>query len=199
MNALTPIAPLAGAPTESARVVARDGEGFAILRGGTQGHALRAFSCLVEPAPDDLVLVGEAEGKAFILAVLARRGDAPMRVALPDGAAIAAPGGRLAFDAATIDLRAEATAVTTRSLDVTAGRTEASLGRVGLLAEAIETIAQRVVGRFRRSLRIVEDSETLRARDIDQRASGHMHLRGDAVTLQGGALVKLRGDQIHLG
>ena len=64
------------------------------------------------------------------------------------------------------------------------------------LSEAIETIAQRIVGRFRRSIRIVEESEQLRARDIEQRASGHMHLRGDAVTLQGGALVKLRADQI---
>jgi hypothetical protein len=198
MNALTPIAPLAGAQTEAARVAAREGEGFTILRDGAPEAALRALSCLVEPAPGDLVLVGRAEGQAFILAVLARRSDAPMRLALPDGATIASQG-RLALDAAAIDMTAATTTVTTRSLDVTAGRTGASLGRVSLLAEAIETLAQRIVGRFRRSLRIVEDSETLRARDIDQRASGHMHLRGDAVTLQGGALVKLRGEQIHLG
>ncbi len=195
MNAITGFAPL----TDSARVVAQDGTGFTILRHGRAEAAQRAFSCLVEPAPGDLVLVGHAEGEAFILAVLARRGDAPMRVALPDGATIAAAEGRLTLDAGRIDLRAGATGVTTGSLDVAAGRTDASLGRVALLAEAIETIAQRIVGRFRRSIRIVEESEQLRARDIEQRASGHMHLRGDAVTLQGGALVKLRADQIHLG
>ncbi|WP_198371172.1 DUF3540 domain-containing protein [Roseomonas rosulenta] len=200
MNALSPIAPLTGVPTDSARVLTCDARGVAILRHGRQEAALRAFSCLVEPAPGDLVLVGEAEGQAFILAVLARHGDAPMRVAMPDGATIgAAQDARLTLDAGTIALRADTTEVTTRSLDVTAGRTGASLGRVSLLAEAIETIAQRIVGRFRRSMRIVEDSEELRARDIDQRASGHMHMRGDAVTLQGGALVKLRADQIHLG
>ncbi len=198
MNALSPISPLAGAPTDSARVVARDGDAFIILREGAQETALRAFSCLVEPVPGDLVLLGAAEGEAYILAVLARRGDAPMRMAVPDGATIAS-AGRLALDAGSIELRAGETAVTTRSLDVTAGRTDASLGRISLLAEAIETIAQRIVGRFRRSVRIVEDSETLRARHIDQRASGHMHVRGDAVTLQGSAVVKLRADQIHLG
>ncbi|NMJ43772.1 DUF3540 domain-containing protein [Roseomonas sp. JC162] len=195
MNAMTGFAPL----TESARVVAQAGAAFTIWRRGREEPALRAFSCLVDPAPDDLVLVGDAEGEAYILAVLARRGDAPMRLAMPGGATIAAPDGRLTLDAGTLDLRAGATEVTTRSLDVTAGRTAASLGRVALLAEAIETIAQRIVGRFRRSLRIVEDSEQVRARDIDQRASGHLHLRGDAVTLQGTALVKLRADQIHLG
>lgn len=195
MNAITGFAPL----TESARVVAHDGTGFTILRHGRAEAAQRAFSCLVEPVAGDLVLVGHAEGEAFILAVLARRGDAPMRVALPDGATIAVADGRLTLDAGRLDLRAGATGVTTGSLDVTAGRTDASLGRVALLAEAIETLAQRIVGRFRRSIRIVEESEQLRARDIEQRASGHMHLRGDAVTLQGGALVKLRADQIHLG
>jgi len=195
MNAMTGFAPL----TDSARVVARDGAGFTILRHGQAEPAQRAFSCLVEPAAGDLVLVGHAEGEAFILAVLARHGDAPMRVALPDGATIAAPEGRLTLDAGTLDLRAGATELTTRSIDITAGRTDASLGRVALLAEAIETMAQRIIGRFRRSVRIVEDSDQTRARDIDQRASGHLHLRGDAVTLQGTALVKLRADQIHLG
>ncbi len=138
------------------------------------------------------------EGQAFILAVLARRDAAPMRVALPDGATIAS-AGRLGLDAGTLDLAAGATAVTTGSLDVTAGRSGASLGRVSLLAETIDTLAQRIVGRFRRSIRIVEESDQLRARSVDQRASGHLHMRGDAVTMQGTALVKLRADQIHLG
>lgn len=200
MNAITPIAPLAGAPTDCGRVLACDGTAITILRHGRQEAAQRAFSCLVEPAPGDLVLVGEAEGQAFILAVLARPGDAPMRVAMPDGATIGAPGdGRLAIDAGSIALRADSTDVTTRSLDVTAGRTAASLGRLSLLAETIETLAQRIVGRFRRSIRIIEESEQLRAREIDQRASGHLQMRGDAVTMQGRALVKLRADQIHLG
>jgi hypothetical protein len=195
MNAMTGFAQR----TDSARVVAKVGDHFTILRHGQDEAALRAFSCLVEPSPGDLVLVGHAEGETFILAVLARRGDAPMRVALPGGATIAAPDGRLSLDAGTLALRADATDITTGSLDVTAARTDASLGRIALLAQTIDTLAQRIVGRFRRSIRIVEESETLRARDIEQRASNHMHLRGDAVTMQGSALVKLRGDQIHLG
>jgi hypothetical protein len=179
-------------------VLARDGVGFSVLREGQAEPALRAFACLVEPEPGDLVLVAPAEGACFILAVLARRSDAPMRLALPEGASIGAPG-RLGLAADTLDLQAGQTRLTTQGLDVVAGRTEASLGRVALLAEAIETLAQRIVGRFRRSIRVVEETDQLRARDIDQRAGGHLHLRGDAVTVQGTALVKLRADQIHLG
>jgi hypothetical protein len=200
MNAMTGFTPLTGTPAEPAEVTAREGERLTILRHGAQEAAQRAFSCLVEPEPGDLVLVGRAEAETYILAVLARRGAAPMRVAMPDGASIAAePGARLRIAAGTLQMEAEATQIATQGLDVTAGRADVRLGRVGILAEAIETIAQRVVARLRRSYRFIEETEQVRARDIDQRASGHMHIRGDATTVQGTALVKLQADQIHLG
>lgn len=199
MNAMTGFAPLAGAATDCAEVTGRDGAAFAILHRGQSENAMRAFSCLVEPEPGDLVLVSRAEGALWILAVLARRGGAAMRLAMPDGATIAAEGGRLNLAAKTLVMQAEDAQLAARSLEVTAGRTDAHLGRVSLLAEAIETIAQRIMGRFRRSYRFIEENEQVRARDIDQRASGHMHIRGDTTTLQGGALVKLQASQIHLG
>jgi hypothetical protein len=199
MNAMTGFTPLTATPAERAEVVARDGERLTILRHGAPEVAQRAFSCLVEPEPGDLVLVDRSEAETYILAVLARRGAAPMRVAMPDGASIAAEGGKLRIAAGTLQMEAEATQLATQGLDVTAGRTDVRVGRVGILAEAIETIAQRVVARLRRSYRFVEETEQVRARDIDQRASGHMHIRGDATTVQGTALVKLQADQIHLG
>ncbi|MBR0660361.1 DUF3540 domain-containing protein [Neoroseomonas oryzicola] len=199
MNAMTGIAQQIGAATDSAEVLACDGASVLLLREGQEERAGRAFSCLVEPAPGDLVLVGRAGGQAYVLAVLERRGDTAMRLAMPDGATIGDGAGRLNLAAGTLVVDAETTQVATRSLDVVATRTEAHLGRVGLFAEAIETIAQRIIGRFRRSFRFVEEGEQLRARDIDQRASGHVNLKGETITVQGGALVKLRSDQIHLG
>jgi hypothetical protein len=199
MNAMTGFAPLTAAPAEAAEILARHADGFAILRQGQEMPAQRAFSCLVEPEPGDRVLIGRVEDEVFILAVLSRPGAAPMRLDLPDGARIVAEGGRLHLGAGTLAMEAEATLLATGTLDVAATRADARLGRAGLLAETIETIAQRIVGRFRRSYRVVEDSEQVRARDIDLRASGHMHMRGDATTVQGTALVKLQADQIHLG
>jgi hypothetical protein len=199
MNAMSGIAQQIGAAHESAEILSCDGAAVLLLRDGREEHARRAYSCLVEPVPGDLVLVGRAGGQAYVLAVLERRGDAAMRLAMPDGATIGGGAGRLNLAAGTLVVDADTTQVATRSLDVVATRTEAHLGRVGLFAEAIETIAQRVIGRFRRSFRFVEEGEQLRARDIDQRASGHVNLKGETITVQGGALVKLRSDQIHLG
>lgn len=199
MNAMTGIAQQIGAATDSAEVLACDGGSILLVHDGQEERARRAYSCLVEPEPGDLVLFGRAGGQAYVLAVLERRGDAGMRLAMPDGATIGDGAGRLNLAAGTLVVEAEATQVATRSLDVTAARTDAHLGRVGIFAEAIETIAQRIIGRFRSVFRFVEESEQLRARDIDQRASGHMHMRGATASLQAKALVKLQADQIHLG
>lgn len=199
MNAITGISGLAMAGSETATVLARDGAGFILVQDGQELAARRAFSCLVEPEPGDLVLLGRTGAGGYILAVLERRGAAPMRLALPDGATLGTGEGRLNLAAGTLVMEAETTQVATRTLGLSADRTEAQLGRATLVAEALETLAQRIIGRFRRSYRFVEESEHLRARDIDQRASGHLSLKGDVATVQAGLVVKVDGAQVHLG
>lgn len=199
MNAITGMTGLAMAETEAAEVLAREGDACTLRLEGRETRARRAFSCLVEPEPGDVVLLGRAGTDRYILAVLERTGGAPMRLALPDGTTLAADGGRLNLAAETLVMESERTQVVTGTLGVSARRTEARAGRLSLFAEAIETMAERVIGRFRRSYRFVEESEHLRARDIDQRASGHLHLRGETANVQAGVLVKLHGSQIHLG
>lgn len=199
MNAITGLAGLTMAGGDAAEVLARDGEALTVMRDGQALPARRAFSCLVQPEPGDVVLLGAAGGLRYVLAVLERAGPAPMRLALPDGATIAADGGRLGLAARTLVTEAETTQVATQALGVSAARTDARLGAVSAIAEAIETIATRIIGRFRRSYRFVEEGEHLRARDLDHRASGHLHLRADTAMVQAGVLVKLQGSQIHLG
>jgi hypothetical protein len=153
----------------------------------------------VEPEPGDIVLLAAAQDRRYVLAVLERPGDAALRVALPDGASIDAEGGRLRIGAATLVLEADNAQLAAGRLGVAAGGTEVRLGRVRMVAEAVEALAERIIGRFRRSYRFVEEGEHLRARDIDHRASGHLHLRGDTTAVQANALVKVQSGQIHLG
>ncbi|WP_198369229.1 DUF3540 domain-containing protein [Roseomonas rosulenta] len=199
MNAITGLAAFAGTSSSTAEILGPEGEGFALLLGGQRACARRAFSCLVEPAPGDLVLVAVAGGERYILAVLERRGDAPLCLPLAEGASITATPGRIDVATGTFALQADAAQVAATKLGVLAGRTDVRLGAVRLVAEAIESMAERVIGRFRRSYRFVEEGEHLRARDIDHRASGHLHLRGDTTAVQAKALVKVQSAQIHLG
>jgi hypothetical protein len=200
MNAFTGYAALATAGSSVAEVVGREGACLLLRTEGRIVAARRAYSCLVQPEEGDVVLVAAGGTASYVVAVLERPANrAPMRLALPDGATVAADGGRLNLSAETLVMQADRGEVAVQALGVTAKRTDARLGRVGLVAEAIETIAQRVIGRFRRSYRFVEEAEQLRARDIDQRASGHLNLKGDTVTTQAGLVVKIDGAQIHMG
>lgn len=199
MNAISGFSALAEAGTSVAEVLAREGAVLTVRQEGRSLPARRAFSCLVEPEPGDLVLLGGGGTEPYVLAVLERPGAAPMRLALPDGATVAADGGRLNLAAETLVLAARQGEVAVDALGVTTNRTEARLGRISLVAEAIETLAQRIIGRFRRSYRFVEEGEQLRARDIDQRASGNFHMKGDTITAQAGLVVKIDGAQIHMG
>lgn len=199
MNAITGFGTLAGTASTTAEVLAPEGEGFALLLNARRAVARRAFSCLVEPAPGDLVLVAVADGERYILAVLERRGDAALRMPLAEGASITAAAGRIDIAGATVAVTADAAQLAATKLGVSAGRTDVRLGAVRLVAEAIESMAERVIGRFRRSYRFVEEGDHVRSRDIDHRASGHLHLRGDTAAVQAKALVKVQSGQIHLG
>ncbi|MBR0651791.1 DUF3540 domain-containing protein [Roseomonas terrae] len=198
MNAMTGMS-LMGEVTLAAEVVAREGAGLTLLAAGERLDARRAFSCLVDPEPGDRVLVARDHDAAFVLAVLERRGAAPMRVALPDGSAVTAGEGRLDLSAGTLVLQARQGEVMVEDLALRGAKATMRVGTATAIVEALETLAERVIGRFRRSYRFVEETEQLRARDIDQRASGHLHLKGDTATIQAGAVVKVDGHQIHLG
>lgn len=199
MNAMTGITMAGASAPHVAELLARDGAVLTLLVEGERRTARRAFSCLVEPEAGDRVLVAEDGGTPYVLAVLERRGDAPLRVALPGGSAVTAGDGRLDLSAGTLVLQARQGEVAVEEFAMRGSKATLRLGAATVIAEAIETLAQRVIGRFRRSYRFVEESEQLRARDIDQRAGGHLHLKGDTATIQAGAVVKVDGNQIHLG
>lgn len=199
MNALTGFSLTGAGFTEAGEVLERDGAVCVLLIDEERITARRAYSCLVEPEPGDVVLVARRPGAAHVLAVLERPGAAALHLALPAGSRITAEDGRLDLAAGTLVVQAKQGEVAVGELALTGTKVEARFGKVQLLADAIESIAQRVIGRFRRSYRLIEETEQVRARDIDQRASGHLHLKGDVATIQAGAVVKVDGHQIHLG
>lgn len=73
------------------------------------------------------------------------------------------------------------------------------VGAVSLVAEAIESFVTRLLSRAKRSYRFVEETDQLRAGNIDQRATGHLNLRGETAVMHAGVLVKIDAAQIHMG
>lgn len=198
MNALTPMSTSAGEQF-CASIIHRDGEHLIIERDGTLQPVMRALSCLLQPEPGDVVLVGGPVTQPFVLAVLQRTGNEPLRIAAQGDVEIAADGGRLTLTADAMVMTARTGHVLIDDLALTGEKVASRFGRISVVAEAIESLVTRLLTRARRSYRFVEETEQLRAQNIDQRASGHLHLRGQTAVLHAGVVVKLDAAQIHMG
>lgn len=205
---------LAGASV--VEVVHSAGDGLLLVEAGAARlQARRAVSCLVEPEPGDLVLLGGDVARPFVIAVLERRGDAPVRIAVRGDAELVARGGRLRLmgeagvDAASpgaVSLSGAEVAVTARSgrflIDqvVHVGTSlRAHIAQLKLVGDALETVVRRVMARMTRSTRIVEEIDQLRSGSIEHRAEEtlRMHARNSVITASN--LAKVDGGQIHLG
>ncbi len=217
MTAITPSHPLMsqGYLPRSAEVLQRDGLTLIVAADGERLAARTAASCLLRPEVGDTVLLAEAAGRHYVLAVLERKADGPMRIEAQGGLEVAAVDGALALSGETaVEIRSpgriaatapetclEGQRATWSFAEVTgiARSLTAQLGRMKVVGEAIETVLDRLLLRTKRSYRFVEEGDHVRAGTIDHRAEGNLHLRAENALLHAGTIVKVDGGQIQLG
>ena len=177
--------------------------------------AKRAASCLLTPRPGDRVALARSADEAFVLAVLELAPTSTPQALRIDGDLDLCVSGRLGIVARHgIELATEQKIATvSHKLDVHAHEVEAALGstslvgkvlvsrieRVKQVATRIDQIAERVSQTVDRCYRFVAKHDQLRAETIDQKASQTltMHAKNSAITADG--LLKVDGEQIHLG
>lgn len=205
---------LAGGMT--GEVLLRAGAGIVIVEAGASRLQARcALSCLVEPEPGDTVLIGGDAERPFVLAVLERRGTAPLRLTLAGDAQIQAVGGTLSLSGdeglavaspKRLDLSAPEVSVIGRTarlvIDEVAhvGRSlSAHVGRLKVVGEMLETAMERIMTRARHSFRFVAATDHLRSGEIDHRAEGSLHLHATNTILSASTVAKVDAGQIHLG
>ncbi|MCC6875173.1 MAG: DUF3540 domain-containing protein [Sandaracinaceae bacterium] len=197
--------------------VVRTGNGRALVETSSgELDARLAASCLVEPEVGDTVLLAvPARGDLYVLAILERAApEAPLRIRSDCDVSIESSGvvslsgtqGVRARSAHTLELAA-------KKLAVSAIDGMVSIDRLGVVGRFIETHAdtvKTVLGTFdsflerfsqhvKRSYRFVEEADVTRARQIDTRAQETMTMRGRNTFLSAEELMKLDGEQVHLG
>lgn len=179
-------------------------------------HARRAVSCLIEPEIGDLVLFCMAEDDgAYILAILEREGGSVTTVSVDgdlnlrldagrlgieacEGVAISTPR-RLSMMSSDLHIRAAAADLTCRQMFITGAILQATLGRIKLFADSFDSLCERLHQRVKRSYRFVEETDQVRAENIDHRAEKLLNLRGENMVINARELVKVDGEQIHFG
>jgi hypothetical protein len=203
MNAINDLRRYAPAvPGDTAIVVACEGDSVTLNDGGAEARL--AASCLVQPEPGDLVLVAATEHGLWVQAILQCAEQRALRLRAPAG---------LEIVASRLSLAAEEIRFDTQRLSATAGEANFSIGtilhigrqvvshtaRLRLIGERVETIVADTILRARRSLRILTETEHVRSRDIDHRASGTYSVQAEHAVVEAQQIVKIDADQIHMG
>lgn len=178
--------------------------------------AQRALSCLVEPEAGDRVLVaGTLSEELFVLAVLQRPNNNPIGISMQGNCSIkvyrgsldvAAEKGlnllssrQLSLDAADISMRASRGRVAIDKLSYIGRRVFAYSEKIRIVGVILDSVMERVAQRFKRSYRVVDEIDHVRSKEIDYRAEKNLSLRGQNALIDADELVRLEGDQIHLG
>ena len=78
-------------------------------------------------------------------------------------------------------------------------RSSPTLPRLRVVGDLLETIAEHVLLRTRRSSRFVAETDQSRSGSVDTRAETSLHLHARAAFVSAQDLVRVDADQIHMG
>jgi hypothetical protein len=197
-------------------VESKTGDAFAVDTADGPVEALRAVSCLVEPEIGDRVLVaGPEHGELYVLAVLARPGGQPLHMKLSGDVALGVAKGQLTLAAdeglhlasakdlsitsPELRIRAEQSHLVMDRITHVGSRLLSHARRIKLVADVIDTFTERLSQRVKRSYRFIDEMDYTRAKEIDQAAEGNISIRGENTLTTARRLVKIDGEQIHVG
>jgi Mg2+/Co2+ transporter CorB len=98
-----------------------------------------------------------------------------------------------------LQINADAADLTCRHLTITGAILQAAFERIKIFANSLDSLVDRLHERVKRSYRFVEETDQVRAENIDHRAEKLLNLRGENAVINARELVKVDGEQIHFG
>ena len=182
-------------PAQFAAVVIRaEGPRVALRHGDGVTVATRAWSCLAAPQAGDRALVATVEGERWVLAVLERPGAAGVAIESDGDIELRATHGRVVASAA------EGVAVLTPGeATLAAGEMTVHARAASVAVERAEVIAGSLTERAERVYRAVTEVEQVRARRVDYAVEESLRMHAGDAVITSDRLVKIDGEQVHLG
>ncbi len=201
---------------QNARVVSvSDRRAIVDIRGCIE-DAQVAFSCLVKPKPDDLVLCIKGEtGTYYILGIIERPGKQNMTVSFPADVVLRAEGGSLGvsswksvtlvsgeklncFSDQVVHKSREAV-VNYEELTAKGTNLQASYKTVSLISRLITTIAGQCIQRMKNFIRQTKGSDQVTAGQMTRNAKGLFSIDSKHTVLVSKKDTKIDGERIHMG
>ena len=192
------------------------GDTVAVQTDTARYRALCAPSCLLQPEiGDKVLLVTDAEGDDYVLAVLARVGGNGARLSLPANTEMQTQGGTLkisgpdglalqsarqvSLQAAQLRVDALQGDVTIHQLTIVGEAWKSCIDTVKTVGRSFDSILERFHSQVGRSYRKVEELDQVKAGQIDYQADSSLQLHGKYTLVTADELVKMDAEQIHLG
>lgn len=220
MNNLAIASPLTSGSSEvvqeRGRVLGPSGEPLRVRTGSGSYACRRATSCLVSPEPGDEVLVAlDRTGEAWVLAVLdkasgtrtdidlpgdlcIRLGDGRFTVAAQEGVRVVT-GRDIEMVSRGFNLHAVTGNLVVEGLTYLGSFVRSEVDKIKVKATSHDSVLSRFSQRVKNSYRTVEQLDRVKARQIDYAAETTACVRAENTVITAKELVKLDGEQIHLG
>jgi len=178
-----------------------------VASGDLRLRAVRAASCLLEPAAGDSVAcLRIAPNEVWIMAVLQREEGMPNVVSCAGNMRIAVDGGALSLEAARVglksqllDIAAQKTTMATETADVVGRQFQLIGTSIKVVGSLMSSVMDRVQHFSRHYLRTTDGIDRVAATHIECEAKQLLRIEGEHTLVNGRELIKARGAQIHFG
>ncbi|MCJ8501783.1 DUF3540 domain-containing protein [Desulfatitalea alkaliphila] len=201
---------------EEARVLLADGRQCRLRSASGVYDARRAVSCLLAPRAGDRVLAAlDAQGNAWVLAILERETTDAQQIALEGDVQLKVDGGRLSILArdglevetardirtlsGTLDVRSIQAAVHLQEGELQAGRLSGRVGALHWIANTVNSLVERMTQRVKRLYRTVDEFEQAKIGRMDYRIDKLLSFRSRYTVMTAKEDVKVDGERIHIG
>ena len=169
------------------------GDGSRLFMGGPDGAMIdlhRAPSCLVAPAAGDRVLVAEAGGRAYVLAVLEREGDAPLRIETDGDLELVAD--RISLKASVFELAAGTATLVGRAFNSMFRTIKRVAGTETVIAQSTSLSAGERVS-------TVAGADVQQAGVFSQHVDGALAVKSHTAIVSAKTDIRLNGERINVG
>ncbi len=200
----------------TARVISVSDRDCVVDLSGTPCPARIAFSCLVRPLENDLVLCTLASsGDYYVTAVAEREGAQSAIVSFPGDVSVQSPAGSMNFlsaESVTVSARQSFNCVSDEALHksnsavvnydrLTASGSElqSSFATIRSFSEMIHTMSKQVLQKFKNYIRHSEANDQVRAGNMSRQVKGLYSMDSEHTILVSKKDTKIDGERIHMG
>ena len=177
--------------------------------------AKKAFSCLIDPEPDDIVICSsQTNDRVYILGILERKGDSRANLSFPADACIEAKKGNLNIQTSNhltlasdqlnclsknVIHKSQEAMISYEHLTASGEEVQAGFKTVRVVSNLINTMARQMINSFKGYIRKTEGSDIVKTGQMTRQIDGLYALDSKHTFMKSKKVTKIDGDKILMG